>query len=454
MKFKSTLILLAVFILLLVVVYFFEFRSRGDGTEDMLVSQESEDIEKIIFKNGEQTIHFQRENGEWLITEPVEAAADDSEVNRLANDFSNLRIERVVEEEPADLEKFGIPLKEVELFTKGQDPPVKIMIGLENPLDNTFFAKREGESRVVLISSSLKSLLENGVFEFRRKDIFKFDTDQAKDIKMRAPDAQWEAEKTEDDWYLKKPVESLAQKNKINDVLYSLSNLKATAFLSEKKEDTEMINYGLDVPDYEVVVDLPVENRQVTFYIREKDEKVYATSSASTKILQVEDSISTDLDIAADDLRDKEVVDFFTWEVKKIHITKGDMSLYLSKDEEENWQFEEPETQSANGEKVQSFLQKLESLEADEFLDPPIDLAGLGLETPRAEVKIWTGGEEDNLEEFVIQIGAEDIDSQKVIVKNERFPYAFRVDSTFLEDLPQQREDWMLQEEEKKEDKD
>lgn len=456
MKFKTTLVLFGIFILLFAAVYFFEFRSQGEeNADDMLISVASEDVQKIIFRNDGQSIQFQREGEEWLITDPIEAKADKYEVNRLADDFSNLRIERVVEEEPSDLEKYGIPQKQVELYFSGQEQSVKILIGMENPLDNTFFAKKAEEKKVVLIPGSLKSLLEKKVFDFRQKDIFKFESDQAKSVKLKAKGIQWEAEKEDKDWFLRKPVNALAQKSKINDILYALSNLKATAFVSEEKQEEEIKNYGLDKPDYEVAIDFPVENRQVSFFIHKKDDKVHATSSISPKILQVEDSILSDLEKEPGDLRDKEVADFFTWEVKKLQINKGETSVILSKDDEGNWHFKEPALQGADEEKIQSFLRKLEALESEEFVDPPLDLAEFGLDVPQAEIKIWAGEEEETPEEVTIQIGTEDKESKKVFMKNKRFEYVFKVDSTFLEEFPERAENWRSSPEtEKKEEKD
>lgn len=456
MKFKTTIILFGIFILLFAAVYFFEFRNQGDkSTEDKLISLASDDVVKIVFNNGEETIEFHRQEEEWLITEPLEAKGDKYEVDRLADDFSNLRIERIVEEIPTDLEKYGIPQKEIELYVKDQDEPVKILIGMENPLDNTFFAKKSDETKVVLIPSSLKSLMEKKVFDFRQKDIFKFDSDQAKSVKLQAKDIEWEAEKVDEEWFLRKPVDALAKKSKINDVLYAISNLKATAFVSEEKNDEEIQKYGLDKPDYTVAINFPVENRQVTYFFHKKDDEVHASSSISPKILQVEDSILADLEKEPGDLREKSIADFYTWEVEKIQIRKGDFSLMLTKDEEENWQAAEPVIQEMDKEKIQSFLRKIEALESEEFFDPPLNLADYGLDMPQAEVKIWTGEEAETLKEVTIFIGKEDKESQKVYVKNQRFNYAFKVDSAFLEDFPQKAEDWQPPSEtEKKEKKD
>lgn len=454
MKFKPTLILLGVFILLLIAVYFLEFRSQGeDSSEDKLISLASDDVVKIVFDNGEETIQFQKEGEDWLIVEPVEAKGDKYEVNRMADDFSDLRIERVVEDVPSDLEKYGIPQKEIELYYDGQDQPVRILIGIENPLDNTFFAKKADETKVVLIPSSLKSLLEKKVFDFRQKDIFKFESDQAKSVKLRAKDIEWEAEKVDEEWFLRKPVNALADKSKINDVLSALSNLKAIAFVSEEKNEENLQSYGLDNPDYEVAIDFPVENRQVSYLLHKKEDDVHATSSVSSKILRVDEAVLADLENEPGNLRDKNVADFFSWEVKKLQVRKGDFSLTLTKDEEENWKSNLPEIQEIDKEKVQSLLRKMESLEAEGFIDPPLKLADYGLEIPQAEVRIWAGDEESPTE-VVIQIGAEEEESEKAFVKNGRFDYVFMVKAGFLEELPGKAEDWRLApEEEKKEEK-
>jgi len=407
-------------------------------------------VEKIVLKKGEEIIQFERAEEEWLITEPLEAKCDKYEINRLADDFSDLRIERVVEDEPSDLEKYGIPQTDVILFTKGQEQPITILIGMENPLDKTFFAKREDEQRVVLIPSLLKSLLEKNVFDFRQKDIFKFETDQAKHIELKSKEFQWEAEKEDEEWFLQKPVHALAKKSNITDILYSLSNLKAKEFVSEDKKDEEIKIFGLDNPDYQVTVAFPLENKQVIYSVQKKDDTVYATSSLSSKIIQVEDSILSDLEKKVEELREKKVSEFYTWEVEKLQIRKGDLSLNLEKDEEDNWHFEEGK-EEADKEKIQPFLRKIEGLEAEEFVDPPFNLQDFGLEAPLAEVKLWVGEEDDKTKEFFILIGSEDEEAKKVYVKNDRFEYLFKVDSAFLEEFPQKTDDWKPQKQEEKE---
>jgi len=449
MKLKTTLILFAVFIVLFAFVYFFEIKKkRGEEAGELLVDLASEEVQKIIFKKEGETITFQRDGEDWLIVEPLEAKADKYEVDRIAEDFSRLRIERVVEEAPDSLDKYGIAQKEMTLYYKNKEQPVKILIGSENPLDKTYFAKREDELRLVLIPSSLKSLMEKSLFDFRLKDIFRFETDEVRGVNLRAKEILWRAVRRDEEWFLKRPVEALVQESKINDVLYSLSNLKAKEFVSEDKKDEEVAGYGLDAPEYEIKVEMPLENKEVTFYLNKKEETVYATTSLSSKIITVEDSILTDLEKKPEDLRDKEVVDFYSWEANKVQIKKGDIDWTLTKDKEDNWHFESPVKEAADKEKVEGFVRKIESLEAKEFIDPPLELKDYGLEAPQAEVKIWVEEDEEKTEEFAVLVGAEDKEAKTVVVKNARFDYLFRVDSAFLEEFPKELEDWKKKEEE------
>ena len=68
MKPKTTLILLAVFIVLFAVVYFFEIKGKGEQeTDEMLVDLASKDVQKIVFKKEDETLTFQRDGEDWLI---------------------------------------------------------------------------------------------------------------------------------------------------------------------------------------------------------------------------------------------------------------------------------------------------------------------------------------------------------------------------------------------------
>ncbi|GAI15397.1 unnamed protein product, partial [marine sediment metagenome] len=118
-------------------------------------------------------------------------------------------------------------------------------------------------------------------------------------------------------------------------MLSSLSGLKAKEFVSEEKEKDDVKKYGLDRPEYEITLGMPLENQEVTFSLHKEEDKLYATTSLSIKIVEAEDSLLSDLEKKAGELREKEVANFFSWEVNRLHLKMGEIDWTVVKDEED-----------------------------------------------------------------------------------------------------------------------
>jgi hypothetical protein len=449
-KFKTTLILLAVFAALLAVVLIFESKGKKDAAvkekEEKLVDLAVADILKMEIKKEDGTISFGKDDkGAWRITAPLEARADGTEADGLASGFANLRIERVVEKTPGDLQTYEIPKQEVSLWVKGKDAPVRVLIGMENPLDKSLFAKREDDPRVVLISSSLKTTLDKKIFDFREKDVFKFETSEVKSVRVKAKDVSWQAAREGDGWLLKSPVRAQANKSKVDTLLDSLSALKAKEFLSENKKPEDVKKFGLEKPEYEVALSMPAANKDIVFSLHKDGDKSYAMSSQSNKIITIEASFLAELEKKADELREKKVTAFTSWEANKVFLKKGQFQLTAAKEkvkDEDKWLLETAAKDAADGTKIEDFIRKIEGLEAAAFIDNPRSLSEYGLDSPLAEVRVWTKGTDNKVVETSLLFGKEDKAKKQVVVKNLKLDYLFRVDASCLQDFPKEAKDW------------
>jgi len=449
-RFKGTLILLAVFAALLAFVLVFESRGRKEQAvkekEQTLVDVRSSDIRKMELKRPDGTISFVKDDkGEWRISAPLEAKADGTEVDGLAAAFSNLHIERVIEKTAVDLKTYGIPRDEFSFWIKGKDTPVTILIGMENPLDQTFFAKRQDDPRIVLLPSSLKSTLDKKLSDFRDKTLFKYETADVKSVVVRAKGVLWEAVRDGDSWRLVSPVRALAAKSKIDTLLESLSGLRAKDFLSEDKSPADIKKYGLEKPEYEVTLRLPAANRDIIFSLHKDAAASYAMTSQSNKIVSFEGSLLADLDRKPDELREPKVADFYSWEADRISLKTPGFALEAAKQkvkDEEHWVLEKPSPGPADQAKIDALLSKIEGLEAADFIDNPRRLAAYGLEKPAAEIRIRAKDYDNKVKEIGLLVGNEDKTKKQVIVKDEKLDYLFRVDSSFLQDLPKSVQDW------------
>lgn len=453
MRPRTTLILAAVLLVLGAVVLFFEDRgAKKKAAEEKagkLVDIKSEDLAKMEVTTGDGTLVFEKDDkGDWQLTAPLVAKADSYEVGSLADNFSSLRIQRVVEEDAADPAIFGIPGRTVSLWVKGKDDPVRILVGMENPIDNSLFVKREGDPRVVLVAGYLKSPLEKKIFDFRQKDIFRFETTEVKEVSVRAAGASWEAALEEGGWFLRSPIKAKASKSKVEGLLDSLSSLRAKEFVSEDKKAGDLKKYGLEKPDYEAALSMPASGEDIVFSFHKEGESLYATTSRSNKIIAFEGTLLSDLERKIDEIREKKLADFYSWEAFKVAVRKGGFSLTAVKDkagDEEKWLLETDLRDPANRYKVEDFIRRVERLEAAGFIDRPGPLPGYGLEPPAAEIRIWTKSGSGKEEEMVWFIGNEDTAKSRVVIKVPPFDYLFEVDTAFLQEFPKAAADWMAE---------
>ena len=449
MKFKTTLVLLAVGLGLLAIILYFDSRgAKAKAAEEktnMLIDVAAADVRKAAVVRGGETLAFERdEAGAWRLTAPFQAAADEAEVNGLVEALSSLRIERVVEKAAKDPAAYGIPKTEVSLWLKGREEPVRLLVGMENPLDQALFAQRAGDPRLVLLPSTLKTTLDKKIFDFRQKDVFKFTPADVKEIRVKTRTVAWQAGREEAGWFFKDPAAALAAKGKMDSLLDSLSGLRAKAFVAEDKTGAALKEFGLDKPEYEVALSLPADAREIVFFLHKEGESLYATTSQSTKIIAFEGTLLADLDRKVDELREKKVADFYSWDADRVVLKRGGVEIAAAREkagDADKWVLAGPAKEEADRSRIEGFLRKIEALEAASFIDAPGPLAPYGLE-PGAEVRIRTKDYQGQEKETVLLVGSEDAARKEVVVKSPGLGYLFRVDAAFLQDWPASARDW------------
>lgn len=458
MKFKTTLILLVVFILLLVGVILIEHRSERaqekKEREAKLTDYQASEVEKISLKSesGEKITIERDQTGHWKIIEPLEAEADEYEINNLVENFASLSFEKVVEEEVSDPALYEIPKKDITFWLKGHSQPITIQIGMENPIDNTLYAKRADQRQVVLLPGHLKYSLDKTLFDLRKKDLMTFDTTSVLAIELRAKENNWKVKRREENWYFLQPVEALASKSKIENLLDSLSRLRAKDFLAENKDSQNLKLFGLDKPEFTVILTLP-ESQEITFWLTRQDDKVTVTNSLSKKIIEVDSQIINDLSQRLTDLREKKVAVFNSWEAVALSLKQetGKVSVVKEKVKEKGQEEEKWFLMTAGGDKepvddyrVESLLRNLEYLEATDFIDNPRSLAEYGLDRPSLEITISVSTDSNEEKELRLLVGPENPETHQVVIKNQDLPYLFRVEASFLKEIPERPEDWKL----------
>jgi hypothetical protein len=303
---------------------------------------------------------------------------------------------------------------------------------------------------VVLLPGYLKYSLEKSLLDFRKKDILQFEVEKVQTVELRSKTINWKIKRDGKSWYFSQPLEALASQSQIDNLLDSLSRLRAKDFLIENKDSQSLKLFGLDKPEFTVILGFP-ESRELVFWLTRKDDKVIVTNSRTRKIIEVESQTISDLSKEVSDLREKKVAVFNSWEAVALSLKKeaGQISAVKEKVEEKGQEQEKwflidslGKKEPADESKVESALRKLEYLEAAEFVDQPGNLTDYGLGKPVLEIVIKVQPDDKEEKELRLLVGAENTEKGQVVIKNQDWPYLFRVDSAFLREIPEKPEDW------------
>jgi hypothetical protein len=164
---RSTVALLVVLIGLSAYIYFVTWKQPEAGSETardrVFAALDADKIDeiRITSASGETTAVRKQDSG-WQITAPLTTKADTAEIASITSNLSSLEVTRVVDENPSDLKEYGLdpPLAEVEFKASSEKDyaePRKLLLGEKSPTGSDVFAKRDGETRVILIPGQARS---------------------------------------------------------------------------------------------------------------------------------------------------------------------------------------------------------------------------------------------------------------------------------------------------------
>jgi hypothetical protein len=141
-----------------------------------LVSMAAPEIQQVTIarKDSEPAVIERLGPNQWQVTQPTKMRADLDVAAQLVTTLSDLRWERLVEEKAANLNEFGLatPAVKVTFKTKGSKPQ-SVLIGDETPTGGNFYAKLDGDPRV--INNSTKSSIDRSSAELRDKRLIPYD---------------------------------------------------------------------------------------------------------------------------------------------------------------------------------------------------------------------------------------------------------------------------------------
>ena len=406
---RSTLLLLAIFLGLLAYIYFVESERRSsseaDATEKAFTIEANSIVALQIKADSGETTTLEAADGAWQIVEPTSVAADESEASAITSSLASLDVQRVVEEEPEDLEPFGLADPRIDVaFKLDENAEFRhLLIGEQTPTGGNLYASVEGEGRVFLISSFLDTTFNRTTFDLRDKAILKFDRDEVDTVEVAGQERTVRLARNESEWTLTAPWQAQAR----GDYGTSeglLGRLGTAQMRSIETEDaSDLSSFGLEAP--EITVTVSAASSQATLLVGKKspDGTFYARDISRPLVFTVDSALVTELNKEAAEYRRNDLFEFRPFNSTRLEVTRDGQTVAFEKvegtddqAEEEKWRQVTPSERDVDRTDVDDLLAKLSNLRAQSFVE---SRANTGLDSPAITVTVQF--DEGNKEESV-----------------------------------------------------
>ncbi|HHT9123132.1 MAG TPA: DUF4340 domain-containing protein, partial [Candidatus Wunengus sp. YC63] len=199
---------------------------------------------------------------DWKITKPINIYADQDTVKNFIEKIKVLEIEDFVSDKPTDLSVYGLkdPVFEISVTKEEDKELAKFYVGNKLPDGTKCYVKRVGEEPVYTVpTAEFYDKIENVLLTFRDRLVIDFDKDLAKKLVIEKPDRTFvcditnkKDEEGQIQWELSKPVQTIADANVINQIIWDLSFFKAENYVTKAPKDLKA--FGLDDPGIKVSV--------------------------------------------------------------------------------------------------------------------------------------------------------------------------------------------------------
>jgi hypothetical protein len=217
--------------------------SGGTAEAPRIINLNSDDIKRIdILRNQTEKVALVRlDSRDWQVAETPVLPGDANTMTIVLFTLSKLNAERIVEDMPSDLARYGLAEPAVEVVITVKDGTTKkLRLGGNTPTGSTF-AMVEGDPRLYIVSSYAKTSLDKDPTAFADRKLFAFGFDFPQKVDLRIAGKSYTITFNGDDW---KVGDTRMDATSVQSVIARIRDLAGTRFVAN----------GLGRPTVEITV--------------------------------------------------------------------------------------------------------------------------------------------------------------------------------------------------------
>jgi hypothetical protein len=371
---RSTLVLIAVLAGLVGYIYYLnrEGATDADARERAFASVNADDIEEVQIRSADgETSRAQKTDGTWRLVDPVQAAADESELSSITSSLASLEMQRVIDENAPDLTQYGLePARiEVSFRTAADTEPKRILFGERTPTGGDLYARFPDQTRVFLVSSFLDSTFNKGTFALREKNVITVDRETIDRVEVAAGNRSVTLAKSGTEWRIVEPSMLRADFAAVEGALERLSSAQMQAIVAPEGGDLKKYRLEPPIASFSAVSG---SSRATLLLGDTENAAIYAKDASRPMVFTVAPTLYTDLIRDVQDFRRKDLFDLRSFTATRVEFRRGSETIVLEKtagaDGTDVWRSAGTDVDAM---KADDLLTKLSSLRAESFAPAP-----------------------------------------------------------------------------------
>jgi hypothetical protein len=207
------------------------------------------DADRLRLERGPRTAVFSKVDGTWRLTEPLQADAEQDQLDDFLNSLARLRADALIAEKTdvGELKKYGLDRPEARWRLQSGDKEVlNLLIGDKEEKSSRRYAKLTKSDLVFLLDSKLsQKVLE----EYRPRTVWTppLDAVQIESLRYGYAKNPFVLEKAESGWQAVGKPDAKISAATVEDTLAALAGLKLTRYAVDKGANLAL--FGLDKPE-------------------------------------------------------------------------------------------------------------------------------------------------------------------------------------------------------------
>ncbi len=213
-------------------------REAGEIKAKQVFAFKTGEISAITLKRPGGEIQLARQVKDWEITQPQQAKADAATVEEMLRQLANLEMVRDLG--PGDLKVFGLDQPALQVSFIAQGEPHRLALGEVVPASQGFYARKDEAPGVFIIAAGARDSLNQQLFALRDKNLWAFNADQVKSLRIRSDQNQVDLEKGKGNtWSWVGRPEMRVSSPRLEQLLQELSGVRVTEFPAAPPQDLQ-----------------------------------------------------------------------------------------------------------------------------------------------------------------------------------------------------------------------